>query len=111
MAGCQTAQQEEFLWVRTDGQVVTGNPALQARGELDRTICFGEVQKAAAGAPVVYYRGLAGAITAAAITNSQQRAYVDIMKGCMAERGYVLVPRSEAESTAARYKAALTTGG
>ena len=67
LAGCQTVPQEQYIWIRTDGQRGAGHPKLQNEFEVDKTECIGEVQKSATGAPVIYYRGLAGAIDAAMI--------------------------------------------
>lgn len=101
LSGCQTqAQQEQYLWVRTDGRSGAKDPALQAQYEIDRTVCFGEVQKSAAGAPVIYYSGLEGAITAAMMQSQYTKVYIDIMKGCMAGRGYLMVPASQAAAVA-----------
>lgn len=97
LTSCQTAtSQEQYIFVRTDGQRGSGSPQLQQQFELDKTICTGEVQKSAVGAPIIYYQGLAGAISASMIQSQQGRAMVDIMKGCMAQKGYVLVPLSQA---------------
>lgn len=105
LVGCQTTPAEEYIWVRTDGQRAADNPTFAAQHELDRTVCYGDVQKSAAGAPVIYYQGLSGAISASMIADQRQRGYLDIMKGCMAGKGYVLVPISQAAATSAKYKA------
>lgn len=104
VTGCQTTNMQNMIWVRTDGQRGTGNPALSRQFELDRTVCVGEVQKSAVGAPLIYYQGLGGAISAAMIQDQNTRALIDIMKGCMATKGYVLVPQSEAANVAATYR-------
>lgn len=107
LAGCQTAAQEDpLIWVRTDGQRGSGNPALEQQFQIDSTICVGEVQKSAAGAPIIYYQGLAGAISASMIQSQQQKAYFDIMKGCMAQRGYIAVPQSQAAAIAEGFRKA-----
>lgn len=67
-------------------------------------MCIGEVQKSAVGAPIIYYQGLAGAITASMIQNQQQAALIDILKGCMAGKGYVMVPQSQAAAVSAGFK-------
>jgi len=103
LAACQTTSLDErYYWVRTDGQRVSGEPKLQTQFEVDRTVCLGEVQKSATGAPIIYYQGLSGAITASMMQIPQQQALVDIMKGCMAGRGYLLVPKTKAEAMAAQ---------
>lgn len=105
LSGCQTTPQDEYIWVRTDGHRMGDDPSYGQRFELDRTVCFGEVQRSAAGAPVIYYQGLSGAITASMIQGQQQSAYLDIMKGCMAGKGYVFTPKSQAQAVSDSYKA------
>jgi hypothetical protein len=104
LLGCQTTAKEELIAVRTDGQKMSGNPALVAQGDLDRTICFGEVQKVAGAADPIYYQGLAGAIGAAIIVGQKQKAYFDIYRGCMAQKGYVIVPIKEAPVVAEGFR-------
>jgi hypothetical protein len=105
ISACQTMPPaQEPLWVRTDGRPMTANTSLHRQGELDRTICWGRTQQAAAGIAPVYYSGLVGAIAAGAIVSQQQQALVDVMKGCMAERGYVLVPADQAAAVAANFR-------
>jgi hypothetical protein len=107
LGACQSSppQYEDHLWVRTDGRPMSEDAVLKAQGELDLTICVGEVQKSAVGAPIIYYQGLAGAISAAMIADQRQAAMIDILRGCMAGRGYVLVPRSQAAAVAAGFRA------
>jgi hypothetical protein len=106
LAGCQTTSPlENYIFVRTDGQRLADNPALGSQFELDKTMCLGEVQKSAVGAPIIYYQGLAGAINASMIQDQQQAALIDILRGCMAAKGYVLVPQSQAMATHKAFKA------
>lgn len=105
VAGCQTANPYDgSIWVRTDGQKGSGNPVLTAQYDVDSAICVGEVQKAAVGSPVIYYQGLAGMVSAAMIADQKTAGLVDIMKGCMAQKGYVLVPLKDAEVVAAEFR-------
>ena len=104
-AGCQTTDAyDQSIWVRTDGQKMSENAALNAAFDVDSTVCTGEVQKAAVGAPVIYYQGLAGAISASMISDQRTAGYIAIMKGCMAQKGYVLVPLKDAEVVAAEFR-------
>lgn len=107
LTGCQTtkAPPEAQLWVRTDGQKAANNPALQQQGEVDRQICVGEAQKAAVGQSPIYYQGLGGAIAASQIEADRKVGLEDIMKGCMASRGYILVPESQAEARRQMFEA------
>jgi hypothetical protein len=84
---------------------MSDDPTYGPKFDLDKAQCVGEVQKSATGAPIIYYQGLAGAIDAAIIQNQQQGAYVDIMKGCMAGKGYAMVPQSQAPAVSAGFKA------
>lgn len=103
LAGCQTAQQEapSQVWTKTDGRRLNPGTAAYAQGELDLTYCKGETQKAAVGQAPVYYQGLAGAISAGIIVDQRNKALVDILKGCMAGRGYVLTNRELADQRGA----------
>lgn len=105
VAGCQTVPDEELIFVRVDGKRSGDNPSYASKFELDRTMCIGEVQRSAVGAPIIYYQGLAGAISASMLQNQQQAALIDILRGCMAGKGYMMVPQSQAMATHLRYKA------
>jgi hypothetical protein len=105
MAGCQSTPQDPEVWVRLDGQRITGSPILEQQSEVDKAICAGQTQQAAVGMAPVYYSGLAGAISAAAISNQRSAALTDVAKGCMAQRGYMRVPLSQAEEARARFAA------
>jgi hypothetical protein len=69
LAGCATAPPRQ--WARIDG-----HPIDPAQFQVDRTICLGEMQKAnlSSTAEHGYARG---------------RAVVDVLDGCMAQRGYL----------------------
>ena len=107
LAGCQTTgeQQPKKVWVRADGQSIRGNPKLEQQGELDLTVCRGETQKAAVGMAPIYYRGIAGAINASIIESQRQDALLDVIKGCMASKGYILSTEEEAAARQAAYEA------
>ncbi len=89
LAGCAT--QQEMVWVRTDGQSGKANPVLTQQFRVDQTICQGDLQKANMSATPIYSPGLIGAI-GDDITRGQQDR--DVARGCMAQRGYVQVPKS-----------------
>jgi hypothetical protein len=72
---------EEMVWIRTDGQRGAGNPALQRQYEIDVVACPGAAQRSPAAAP------------------------------CMRERGYILAPRSQAESLLQDFARAGRNGG
>jgi len=63
---------------------------------------LGERQKADMSGTVYTGGGLAG--VAAAIGRSQQAS--DVQRGCMAQRGYILVPEDQAEIKRAEFEAA-----
>ncbi len=65
----QQQQQAQMVWVRTDGQRGAGNPALLEQYQMDTSACPGSLQMS---------RGA---------------------QECMGQRGYILVPVTEAEET------------
>ena len=71
---------QSLTWVRTDGQSGKANPALADQFSKDRSECIGTSQP----------------------SNDQLMA----ARGCMSQRGYVLVSADQAEATAAKYRAA-----
>jgi len=105
LAGCQTTPDEKFVFVRVDGKRLAENPSYGTKFELDRSVCVGDVQKSAVGAPPIYYQGLSGAISASIIANRQQSALLDIFRGCMVSKGYAMVPESQAPAVHASFKA------
>ncbi|MUZ72947.1 hypothetical protein GOZ90_09655 [Agrobacterium vitis] len=105
LCACQTVDQNQ-IWLRTDGKSQTENPTLYQQFDIDRTICVGETQKSAVGAPVVYSNGsLASGVNAAVIRGQQNSALNDVLKGCMAQKGYVLVQKDQAPAIAAQFRA------
>ncbi|MBB3929741.1 putative lipoprotein YajG [Kaistia hirudinis] len=93
LAGCQTsppvqvaapsapmAREEPLRWVRTDGQSGRANPALADQFVADSAAC---------GVPPM-----------TEATNAALRA----SESCMSQRGYVLVPASQAAATAEQYR-------
>lgn len=76
----QPRASEALAWVRTDGQSGRANPALVDQFAADRSAC---------GIPAT----------------AQDNATLRAAEPCMSTRGYVLVPASQAEATAARFRA------
>jgi len=74
-AGC--ASQPEMKWFRTDGRSILNDPALLQKAESDMAVCQGEKAKV-----------LASGIALSAY--DRQGAGNTVLRGCMAERGYVL---------------------
>ncbi len=107
LTACQTAApQDDLIYLRTDGVSQVGRPDLLQQFEIDRTVCVGETQKAAVGAPVVYSNGsLVSEISAASVNQQKSDALNDVLKGCMAQKGYIAVKKSEAAATAQRLRA------
>lgn len=89
LGGCAAPN---IVAVRMDGQPIRGNPVLSQSLDTDRTICQGEMQKANLSGVTVSGGGFAG--LAAEIERSQNANTV--FKGCMAQRGYALVPEEQA---------------
>ena len=99
IVGC--AQQPSTQWLRTDGQPVRGNPLLAQAFEMDGAVCRGEMQKANLSGVAVHGGGLAGL----AVQLERGHAAGDVLKGCMAQRGYVLVDEKDAEERSAQFRA------
>ena len=73
------ASSEALAWVRTDGQSGRANPALVDQFAADRAAC--------------------------GVTATSDNFALRAAEACMSGRGYVLVPASQAEATAARFRA------
>jgi hypothetical protein len=88
-------------WIRTDGKRAAGDPVLAQQFDVDRTVCLGERQKAALSGVTIGSGGWAAAVAAQDRSNSADA----VAKGCMAEKGYLLVPEEEAETRRAEMAA------
>ncbi|SRR5581483_4006420 len=99
LAGC--AQQPKAMWLRLDGQRTSNNAVLAQQAEVDQTICRGEMQKANVSGVTFTNGGIAGAVAA----GNRANAVADVMKGCMAEKGYVLTTEDQAEAMSAQLAA------
>lgn len=98
LLGC--APQVKSLWIRADGQTGRDSPAVEQQFAMDKAVCEGEMQKANMSGSN-YCQGLAGCVVAGAVRGQQMET---VGKGCMAERGYMLVPEPEAEAKAAELR-------
>ena len=79
LSGCVTTSTlPEMAWVRTDGRKIADDPALLQQGKSDIAACDANLDS--------------GTPTASA-------------RGCMAQKGYVLVRRDQAEDVRAAYAA------
>jgi hypothetical protein len=90
LGGCAAAP--KMLWVRADGQRSTDSPGLVTQYELDSTSCLGERNKANLSG-VTFTGGGIGGIVAA---QNRSDAADTVQRGCMAEKGYLLVPEDQA---------------
>ncbi len=89
LGGCAAAP--KMLWVRADGQRGE-NPVLRTQYELDATSCLGERNKANLSGVTFTSGGLAGLAAA----QNRADAADTVQRGCMAEKGYLLVPEDQA---------------
>lgn len=92
---------DPLVAVRLDGQPIEGNPLHMQALDVDRMICVGEAQKAGLSGSTVYGRGIAPLIVDEIIRDDKVG---DVMNGCMAQRGYVLVRASRAEAQMAQFR-------
>lgn len=91
LTSCASTQKN--IWVRTDGQPMVQNAALEQQYLIDAEICKGEAQRANLSAGTNYYSGLVANI---AEDMRRNNVIVDVAKGCMAGRGYMFVPEAQA---------------
>lgn len=98
-AGCA---QPQLIAIRMDGEPIAGDLVRTHAYEADRAICIGETQKANMSG-VTYYGGGLGNAIAAEI--DRREAAADVMRGCMAQKGYALVPEADAEAKRAEFRA------
>src|SRR5262245_59688361 len=99
LAAC--AQPPKMLWLRADGQRIRDNPVLVTHAELDQTACLGERNKAALSGVTVSQGGLAGIAAAVERGNAADT----VQRGCMAEKGYLLVQEDQADAKQAELAA------
>ena len=92
LTGCATAP--KMTWLRVDGQRSRDNPLLATQFELDSTSCIGERNKANLSGVTMTGGGIIGAMAAAERSNAADT----VQRGCMAEKGYLLVPEDQAEA-------------
>ena len=106
VSGCQTVPTfGEVIWIRTDGHPLSDDPTYyQTKFEIDRVVCVGQVRKSAAGLSQRDSQGLAGAIDPRSYQDAHGKAVLDLMKQCMAGKGYVLVPKSSSEAASAAFR-------
>ena len=99
LAGC-AADQPKPLFIRADGKPVTGNPALETQFELDRAVCEGESNKANLSGVTLAGGGFAGAIAQA----QRHSSALEVGRGCMAARGYLLSNDRDADEKLAQLR-------
>lgn len=92
LAACATKPPP--LWLRTDGQSVANDPVLTQQFQIDRTVCLGERERADLSGVTYTGGGLAGVVAA----QNRSNAADAVAQGCMAEKGYLLVPADQAEA-------------
>lgn len=87
LSGCATPS----VYLLADGRAPGSDPVLNQQFEMDRTICNGDMQKANLSGVTVSGGGFAG--VAATVERNQAASQVGV--GCMASKGYVLVPQDQ----------------
>lgn len=102
LLGCSTHPDLPETWVRTDGQGIFNNPALNHQFTTDKTICEGEVQKANLSGTQLC-RGATDCLIASMARDSSLST---VAKGCMAQKGYALVRTDMAEEYMSSARAA-----
>jgi hypothetical protein len=99
--GC--AQQPKTVWLRTDGRVAANDPVMSRQFEVDSTVCSGDTGKAGLTA---LNPGSSDRNYNTAVARERGALSNNVMRGCMAEKGYVLVREDEVPAKAAEFAAA-----
>lgn len=100
LVACATA--EPTRWVRTDGKLVSENASLTQQFEIDKQVCIGEMSKANLSGT----QFCRGAVDCAVQSQNRGDGVMEVAKGCMAQRGYLLFPESVAVTKQAEFRAA-----
>jgi hypothetical protein len=87
LAGCASPK----VWLLADGRIPSQDPVLNQQLAMDKTICTGKMQAANVSGVTFTGGGLAGVAAAA----QRDQAVGAVGVGCMAEKGYVLVPEDQ----------------
>lgn len=87
--------------IRTDGQSIADNPVLRHAYNTDEVICLGEMEKASLSGVTVTNSDLARIVSQ---VDRQSAAYT-VLRGCLAQRGYLIVREDEAEAKRAEFRA------
>jgi hypothetical protein len=96
-----TACAKDVAYIRYDGQRIVSDPVLQQQFQQDAAICKGEMQKANVSGVTFTGGGIAGAVAAAERSN----AVGQVAQGCMAQKGYAMVEKEQAEARLAEFAA------
>jgi hypothetical protein len=98
LGGC--ADPVRSVVLRSDGQPISANPALMHAYNMDEAVCMGEVQKARLSG-VTFSNG-----SMAAIADQMDRkdAAATVLRGCLAQKGYLIVREDEAERKGAELR-------
>ncbi|SIO66925.1 hypothetical protein SAMN05443247_11539 [Bradyrhizobium erythrophlei] len=99
LGGCAAAP--KMLWLRADGQHIRDNPVYAQQFEMDGTVCLGERSKANLSGVTFTGGGLSGVAAA----QNRAAAADSVQRGCMAEKGYLLVPEEQGEAKLAELAA------
>jgi len=103
--GCAAAPPPDpMVLIRTDGQKIGGNLSLEQQLKIDTTVCEGSAAQSQSNMQPIYTNGSLGSEIGASIIRSQRDdTLMSVAKGCFAQKGYVLVPRSQVEIQSAEF--------
>jgi hypothetical protein len=93
-----------MVWIRTDGQRID-NAALHQQAEIDKTICQGDTQRTNLSSLSPVETGKYSWGLDANVEVQRRQAAMDAIKGCMAEKGYVIAPADQADAMSAELAA------
>ncbi len=98
-SGCM--HHEPMQAIRLDGSRIRGDVVATQDFEIARAVCTADMQKANLSGVTFGGGGIASAVARAERGNAAD----DVFKGCMAQKGYAIVPANQAEQAVAHYRA------
>ena len=108
ISGCADTGQDRppMAVVRTDGQTIDNNKALRIAFTRDHMVCMAETEKAKMGVNTYRGGGYGGAVASAFADYDRDQSGEVVLRGCLAERGYVVVPKKDEVAAEVYYREA-----
>ena len=95
VAGCATSHKDPMQWMRSDARSIHASPELAQQFQVDTMLCNSEMHRAKMSGTVAV---TGNDWTDAFDESGRDKEAVEFLKGCMGQRGYVLLRESEARA-------------